>query len=688
VISTNHKIRHPSSGQQATVDPTAFYNALWDNPNYSMYVLDVVDQGADFRFVAFNDTFKTGSPIDTSSIQDRLLSEAFSAEVFDIYHHRYHQCVVSKQHISFEERLPLNNRTTYWQFTVCPLCDDLGKVSQLLAICADITSQEQDRLLLESQEILQHVIDTIPAAVFWKDTDSRYLGCNRAFVKMAGLSEVAELVGKDDYDMVWKKEEADWFRECDRQIMAADKAQFNIIEPQLQAKGRQAWLRTSKIPLHDSDGKVNGILGVIEDITDRKETQDKQARLLAILEATPDIISITDACGYHRYLNQAGQRMFDTSSKHIHALNLTDLMLPGGVETSVSAAFSVARKQGIWAGESTIRNCRGRDIPVSHVIISHPSEEGVAERFSSIMRDISDRKAAETQLKEQSETLSDTLMQLRKTQAQIIQAEKMSSLGQMVAGVAHEINNPVNFIHGNLEPACLYTEELLDLIDLYSQSYAATPEIQAAVEEIELDFVREDLPKLLDSMVMGTERIREIVLSLRNFSRLDESAMKTVDLHEGIDSTLVILNHRLKTENGNQAIEVIKQYGELPAVSCYPSQLNQVLMNILSNAIYVLRDHTMPRITITTHQQNSFVNIRIEDNGPGIPKDIQAQVFDPFFTTKPVGQGTGMGMSVSYQIITEKHGGQLTFTSKEGQGTTFSISIPTGQFVAKQFVAK
>jgi two-component system, NtrC family, sensor kinase len=286
----------------------------------------------------------------------------------------------------------------------------------------------------------------------------------------------------------------------------------------------------------------------------------------------------------------------------------------------------------------------------------------------------------------QSQQLVTTLDQLKRTQAQIIQAEKMSSLGQMVAGVAHEINNPVNFIHGNLQPAQEYADDLLGIIELYRTTYPEpTPEIVAELESVDLEFVQEDLPKLLNSMVIGTERIREIVLSLRNFSRLDEAAVKTVHLHEGLDSTLVILNHRLKATESNRSIEVIKRYGELPQIDCYPSQLNQVFMNVLANAIDALDQQPQPTLTITTEIQGeptdpaAIAIIRIADNGPGIPADIQPHILDPFFTTKPVGKGTGMGMSISYQIITEKHGGELTFTSEVGKGTEFVIKIPVYQ---------
>ncbi|MEL7331253.1 MAG: PAS domain-containing protein [Cyanobacteria bacterium J06560_2] len=660
-----------------SVDPSAFYNALWNTSEHGVCALEVLEPGVGFRFISCNRAYAQRNLVSVESIQGLLLSEVFSPEVVARYQQHYDRCVQTQQAVTFEEKLCVGGQTTYWRLTVYPLIAASGVVNQLVVVSDDITQSSQIAPLVESRQILQQVIDTVPAVIFWKDCNSHYLGCNQAFAQIAGKDTVEEIVGKNDYDLVWKKEESDWFVSCDQRIMKADRSELDILEPQLQAGGRQAWLNTSKIPLHDSNGKVSGILGLIEDITEKKEAEDQKVRLLAILEATPDIVSITDAYGVHCYLNQSGQRMFNTSLEQVQRLNLTDLVHPDTANMLISQALPTAREKGIWSGESMIRNCFGKDIPVSHVIISHKSEEGLTERFSSIMRDISDRKAAETNLKKQSKELSQTLAQLKKTQAQIIQSEKMSGLGQMVAGIAHEINNPVNFIHGNLQPAIAYTQELLSLVDLYNKHYPnAQPEIESALETCEIDFVREDLPKLMASMCSGTERIREIVLSLRNFSRLDESDVKSVDIHEGLDSTLVILGHRLKTDCASQPIEVIKHYGPVPLVDCYPSQLNQVFMNVMANAIDALAECSTPQLTLTTELKGDFVSIRLHDNGVGIPADVQSQVLDPFFTTKPIGKGTGMGMAISYQIITEKHGGHLTFCSEVGKGTTFTIGIP------------
>ena len=289
------------------------------------------------------------------------------------------------------------------------------------------------------------------------------------------------------------------------------------------------------------------------------------------------------------------------------------------------------------------------------------------------------------ELHDKNQFLLATLHKLQRTQAQLIQAEKMSSLGQMVAGVAHEINNPVNFIFGNLTHAKEYLEDILNLLHLYEQEYPTpTPAIQAEIEAIELDFLEEDLLKLFGSMRVGADRIQEIVKSLRNFSRLDEAEIKTVDIHEGIDGTLMILQNRLKAKPEYPAIEIVKKYGALPPIDCYPGPLNQVFMNLLANAIDALEQKRLDRretvrIEIHTEAIGDRISIRIRDNGTGIPNTICSKLFDPFFTTKPVGKGTGLGLSISYQIVVDKHDGSLQCRSNPGEGTEFAIELPVRQ---------
>lgn len=312
------------------------------------------------------------------------------------------------------------------------------------------------------------------------------------------------------------------------------------------------------------------------------------------------------------------------------------------------------------------------------------------QKIEELSKEVQQRRQAQKELAQAHQQLQQAFQELQFTQAQIIHNEKMSSLGQMVAGIAHEINNPVNFIHANLPHIQAYSQDLLGLIELYRQEYSnPTPTIEEEIEAVELEFLEEDFPRLLGSIKVGTERIREIVNSLRTFSRLDEAIIKEVDLHEGIDSTLMILNNRLKPTSDGQAIEVIKDYGELPLVDCYAGQINQVFMNILSNAIDALQEYegqqTIEEIkpnpsTIWIHtkvKEKNWIVISISDNGPGMTPEVCSKLFDPFFTTKPVGKGTGLGLSISYQIVVEKHGGKLWCDSEPGKGTKFVIEIPT-----------
>ena len=1141
----------------------------------------------------------------------------------------------------------------------------------------------------ESERLLRLAIDNIPAAVFWKDRNSVYIGCNQYFAKLTGLESPADIRGKTDYDLPWKQEEADWFRECDRRVIDSNTPELGIVESQQQADGSQHWLETNKIPLRDAEGKAIGILGtfteitervksaeklkqqaiamdsasdgigiiaqegytylnqahaqifgydspeellgkswqilyepkelarfesevmpivmqqgswrgeatakrkdgstffqelsltlseegaficicrdisqrkqaevalwqlkekleqsveertrelrasearlqrlaaisavtifefrldpdgttcfpyvaegcreiyeletenfsqcfdlvhaddiaalkegiqesaqtlgrfesehriitpsgilkwvyviarpgrqedgailwdgLIIDISDRKQIEKEQQRLLAILEATPDIVGISDARGNNLYLNRAGQNLLGFSPEEIDRFHLGELTEPESQQRVESEGIPTAIQQGMWQGEVFLRSRSGREFPVSQVIIAHKSEEGALEFISTIMRDISIRKHQEQALRaiaegtasqtgvaffracaqhlalalqcayaiiakvedsekgriartlafwtgddlgdnfkydmtgtpcgslfeqkgfcryprkapqlfpndadlvsldiesyvgipifdvrgnplalislfhtepmegdlqlqsslleicaarvgaeierleaekalresaakihrkakrekllnrlnkeirnslnlekilnttvsaikdfmkvdschfawylEQAEQaywdvvaevrstglpdsigrhkasafgplselllarqilrldnvaeledvavrdfvsalgnrsmlvfpvwdnaggrygiiacihsravrpwsddevelleavvaqlaiaidqadllaqsqakakeLEETLHQLQRTQSKLIQSEKMSSLGQLVAGVAHEINNPVSFIHGNIYHGEEYMEELVELLALYQHHYPEPDtEIEDRIEALDLEFIKEDLDNLFRSMRVGTERIREIVKSLRIFSRLDEAEVKEVNLHEGIDSTLMILQTRLRATDWRPEIEVSKEYGELPPIQCHAGQLNQVFMNIIANAIDALEERDRRRTSEemkanpsaifirTCLEDENWIAIRISDNGSGISEAVSSRLFDPFFTTKPIGKGTGLGLSISHQVVTENHNGKLSCESKPGE-TTFTIEIP------------
>jgi len=318
---------------------------------------------------------------------------------------------------------------------------------------------------------------------------------------------------------------------------------------------------------------------------------------------------------------------------------------------------------------------------------------GQVYRLISTSHNISEQKRteqalrrSESQYRQQVEELTALVKQLQATQAQLVQTEKMSSLGQLVAGIAHEINNPINFIYGNLSHATRYVEDLLWLVDLYTTTYPQPPqELQVALAEVDLPFTTSDLLRVMQSMTVGAERIRQIVLSLRNFSRLDEDGLKATNLHEGLDSALFLLQHRCLAQGDRPAVNIILDYGQLPSIECYPGQINQVFMNLLINALDALEqrwqegDHDFsPTIWISTKlfQSKSRVGVIIRDNGIGVSPQILPRLYDPFFTTKQVGRGMGLGLAISYQVVVEKHKGTLQCNSLPGRGAEFQIELP------------
>ena len=457
------------------------------------------------------------------------------------------------------------------------------------------------------------------------------------------------------------------------------------------SKSEQTWLKFNSKPELQNDG---GIIwyGCIMDISDRKLAEAKLAQqeqfLRSVYDGCENLIFVIDVKENHDFYyagwNASAERACSMTSQEIMGQPLEY------VHGKVDAAAISQRYEKCIA--------RGKPLTYEECLVFHNQNtwwlttinplydsQGKIYRIVGTTINITGRKDVENALQQ-------TVAELQQTQSQLIQTEKMSSLGQMVAGIAHEINNPVTFIHGNLSHAHTYVEDLLGLVALYQDQYPEpTAEIEQRIEDIDLEFVIQDFSKLFNSIKVGSERIREIVKSLRTFSRLDEADLKQVDLHEGIESTLMILQNRLKTQAKCGEIEIIKDYGELPKVACYSGQLNQVFLNLLSNAIDALEESCQekegqgekatkkenPQIRISTKVINpDWITIIIADNGNGIPEHIQKNIFDPFFTTKPVGKGTGLGLSVSYQIVVDRHGGRLSCDSVLRKGTKFVIEIP------------
>lgn len=444
-----------------------------------------------------------------------------------------------------------------------------------------------------------------------------------------------------------------------------------------------------------------------------REKIGTQAELDRIFRLSVDILAIASTNGYFNHVNPAVQKILGYTPEEFLAIPYMELIHPDD-----RAATQAEVIKQISEGATTVKfQNRYRCKDGSYRWLSWNSVPLAAEGLMyGVARDITDNKIAEEALRlcearerEKAEQLEKTLHELKSTQSQLIHSEKLSTLGQMVAGIAHEINNPVNFIYGNIGHIREYSQDLLTLLQLYLKEYPSpAPSIREAMEEIDLEFLMDDLPKLLDSMKVGADRIREIVLSLRNFSRLGEVEMKPTDLHQGIESTLMILQNRLKAKAGHPEIKVTKHFGELPMIDCYPGQLNQVFMNILANAIDALDEYNEGRskeeikanpsvikiqtevrceegftdvkiddLTLSDRKSEMFYAvISISDNGPGIAPEICKSLFDPFFTTKPVGKGTGLGLAISYQIVVEKHRGRLWCNSQRGEGAKFIIEIP------------
>ncbi|MEP6516104.1 PAS domain S-box protein [Microcoleus vaginatus] len=445
------------------------------------------------------------------------------------------------------------------------------------------------------------------------------------------------------------------------------------------------------------DGEM-AYLATLRDITDRKRAEEMLWLYDRAIAASSTGFTIYDATDPEHpiiYCNPAFESMTGYRRQEIIGKNCRFLH---GSDTD-PAAVEIIRQALQTESECKVilKNYRKDGTAFWNCFSISPVRDrlGKLTHFIGVQRDITERKKAEealhiseAQSREQAAELAATLNQLKATNSQLVQSEKMSSLGLLLAGVAHEINNPVSFIYGNLTHLTNYTQDLFHQLELYQKHYPhPVAEIQQAREENELDFLAEDLPKILSSMSVGVERICQIVQSLRNFSRHDDSQMKPLNLHEGIDSTLLILNHRLKGNGEKPPIQIVKQYGELPTVECFAGPINQVFMNILSNAIDALDDansrqncQEMPenpsQIRICTEVVGNFVEIKIADNGPGITEEVKQRIFDTFFTTKPIGKGTGMGLSISYQIIVERHKGELYCTSELGKGTEFTIRLP------------
>ena len=559
------------------------------------------------------------------------------------------ELTANSESISFKNRCRCTDNSYKWLLWNVTLC----KEQQLIyAVVRDITKYQQSKQALrDSEERFRCLVENVKDyAIYMLDPEGRVISWNQGAERINGYRE-EEIIGQS-VSCLYPPEDVATGKPEQELHLAATVGRFEDESYRIRSNGSRFWVNAVITALYDSNGQLRGFAKVVRDITERKQAEEALKKAYDELERRVEERTIE--------LSQSNQRL----------------------------RWEIAEREQV---EAELRH-------------------------------------SEAQLREQTQHLQQTLHELKCTQARLVQSEKMSSLGQLVAGIAHEINNPVTFIAGNLDYAAFHIQDLLHHLQLYQQYYSKpAAEIQAQAEAIDLNFLVQDLPKLLQSMKVGAARIHQLVLSLRNFSHLGSAQRKAIDIHKGIDDTLLILQNRLKAQAGKPTIAVIKEYGNLPLVECYGGQLNQVFMNILNNAIDALtsdftndtleprlknekwerRDTktiaeeriTVPRLPLwASSSSHSFiancqsqiptirictelldkdwVAIRIADNGIGMTEKVKQQLFDPFFTTKPVGKGVGLGLSISYQIIVEKHGGQLKCFSAPGWGTEFIVEIP------------
>jgi len=581
---------------------------------------------------------------------------------------------------------------------------------EVLAIARDITDRKRAEQTVVQQA---QIIDQIHDAVIACDLNGMVTSWNKGAEKMYGYGE-HEAIGKH-ISFIYPPSQLEFLQ---TQVLdpVRQKGSHEVEARKIAKNGGEFWTHVYLTLLRDGTGKAIGIISSGNDITERKQAKENlqlsEQFLRSIYDGVETCIFVVDVGAngefYYEGVNPAHARLTGIPSEQWQGKTPQQL-LPAAVAEGICQRYLNCLSSGKTILYEEYLPFQGINTWWQTTLTPLRDRQGRIYRLVGTSTNITVRKQteaalqqSETQLREQATQLELTLQELRTTQSQLVQNQTMSSLGQLVAGVAHEINNPVNFIYGNVVYAKEYALDLMRLVNLYTQHYPqAVPEIEAATDEIDIEFIAADLHKLLDSMKFGAERIRNIVLSLRNFSRLDEDGLKAVDLHEGIDNTLLIVQHRLhpQAKGRDREIQVIKEYGDLPSVECYPGQLNQVFMNVLNNAIDALsgsfvmsqksgkncapksdgsKSQTVPMIWICTEvlKKNSRVAIKIRDNGLGIAEDIRSRIYDPFFTTKPVGEGRGLGLSISHKIIVEKHYGILNCTSQPGVGTEFSIELP------------